>query len=118
MTVSPGAAQPGSLSVTTTELEDGVVTVEVRGDIDLTTSPRLHATINEFLRSGPGAVVIDMTGVGFCDSSGLSILVHLNNQCAASDIDLTIAPSRMVRRAIELTGLSSTLTMTHPSTQP
>ncbi|WP_410657376.1 STAS domain-containing protein [Amycolatopsis sp. lyj-112] len=97
--------------MTTTEQVSGVFAVEVRGDIDISTSPQLQNSVNELLKGNPRAVMIDMTNVGFCDSSGLSALVHLNNQCTASDIDLKLAPSRVVRRAIELTGLTSTLTM-------
>ncbi|AUI64656.1 anti-anti-sigma factor [Amycolatopsis sp. BJA-103] len=88
---------------------DGAITIAVTGDIDISTSPRLLSEIRALLAGAPRVAVIDLTGVGFCDSSGLSVLVQLNRQCAESGTDLGLAPSKVVRRAIELTGLLPTL---------
>lgn len=101
--------QPAPLAVIEAERSDDAVTIEVVGDIDISTSPRLLTEIRALLAGGVGLAVVDMTGVGFCDSSGLSVLVQLTRSCAESGIELRIVPSKVVYRAIELTGLLSTL---------
>ncbi|KZB81492.1 STAS domain-containing protein [Amycolatopsis regifaucium] len=105
------AAQPTPLAMTATEHPHDAITIEVAGDVDAATSPRLRARLRDLVESRPSAVVVDMTAVGFCDSSGLSVLVQLNRYCTESGIALSIRPSKVVRRAIELTGLLATLTM-------
>ena len=109
MAFNTETAQPAPLAVIETDRSDDALVVEVTGDIDISSSPRFRTKILQLLGTGPAAAVIDMTGVGFCDSSGLSGLLQLHRYCAESGIDLRIAPSKVVRRAIELTGLSSTL---------
>ncbi|MFI7120784.1 STAS domain-containing protein [Amycolatopsis sp. NPDC049868] len=109
MAIDSEAEQAAPLVVTEAARSEETITVEVVGDIDISSSPRLRAELFEMLADGPGAAVIDMTGVGFCDSSGLSVLVQLNRHCQDSGIDLSFAPSKVVHRAIELTGLLPTL---------
>ncbi|WP_061295039.1 anti-sigma factor antagonist [Herbidospora cretacea] len=49
--------------------------VSVTGDLDATTSPQLHAVVNDLLTSGRPFIAADLSGVGFCDSSGLRVLL-------------------------------------------
>ncbi|MEU7585602.1 STAS domain-containing protein [Micromonospora sp. NPDC049230] len=49
--------------------------VEVAGDLDMSTTPELRDRLREVVRSGAQSVVVDLSGVGFMDSSGLGILV-------------------------------------------
>ncbi|EME58561.1 STAS domain-containing protein [Amycolatopsis decaplanina] len=111
MAIDTEAGQAAPLVVVEAARSEDAITVEVAGDIDISTSPRLRAELFRLLEDGPGVAVIDLTGVGFCDSSGLSVLVQLNRHCEESGIDLGFAPSKVVHRAIELTGLLPTLKM-------
>ncbi|WP_409490045.1 STAS domain-containing protein [Amycolatopsis sp. cmx-11-12] len=104
--------QPAPLAVIEAGRSHDAVTIEVVGDIDISTSPRLLTETRALLAGWAGVAVIDMTGVGFCDSSGLSVLVQLNRSCTESGIELRITPSKVLHRAIELTGLLSTLKIT------
>ncbi|WP_062431216.1 anti-sigma factor antagonist [Herbidospora daliensis] len=49
--------------------------VTVSGDLDVITSPQLHAVVNDLLTSGRTHIAADLSGVGFCDSSGLRVLL-------------------------------------------
>jgi anti-sigma B factor antagonist len=49
--------------------------VEVRGEIDSHTTPMLEDLLQEVIDAGARHVVLDLTGVTFMDSSGLSLLV-------------------------------------------
>ena len=59
---------------------DGTAVVLVVGEVDLATSPQLRACLVAL----DGAVVVDLSGVGFLDSSGLNALIggkkHLDAQ--------------------------------------
>ena len=109
MAIDTEAGQAAPLVVVEAARSEAAITVEVAGDIDISTSSRLRTELFELLADAPGSAVIDMTGVGFCDSSGLSVLVQLNRHCEEAGIDLSFAPSKVLRRALELTGLLPTL---------
>ncbi|HEY1488943.1 MAG TPA: STAS domain-containing protein [Micromonosporaceae bacterium] len=47
------------------------------GDIDLATASRFTEAISGVLQhTAGGPVIVDLAGVGFCDSSGVRALVH------------------------------------------
>ncbi len=49
--------------------------VRVEGELDLHTAPTLQAEIDSALEAKPTLVVIDLSGVDFMDSTGLSVVV-------------------------------------------
>lgn len=49
--------------------------VEVTGDLDMSTTPQLRDRLLELVQGGAQVVVVDLTEVGFLDSSGLGALV-------------------------------------------
>jgi anti-sigma B factor antagonist len=53
----------------------GCTVVEVRGEIDSGTTPMLEDLLQEVIDAGARHVVLDLAGVTFMDSSGLSLLV-------------------------------------------
>src|SRR5690348_8456729 len=63
------------LSIATSR-QDEVVMLSVAGDVDLATGQQLEREIAEAVdTAGPAGVVVDLGGVGFLDSSGISVLV-------------------------------------------
>ena len=56
--------------------QDGKIVLYLAGDIDLHRSVDLRASLLETMRQKPAAVVINMSEVGFMDSSGLATLVE------------------------------------------
>jgi len=50
--------------------------MSVAGEIDVYTAPRLQVALAEALAGRvPARIVVDMSGVGFCDSTGLNVLL-------------------------------------------
>ncbi|MFF0575737.1 STAS domain-containing protein [Streptosporangium saharense] len=49
--------------------------VSLNGDLDKTSAPRLEETLTEVLTRRQSRVIIDTTGLGFCDSSGIWTLL-------------------------------------------
>jgi len=58
------------------EPDSGAHVICLRGEIHVTTAPRFAEHLNEAIESGQTAVVLDMTGVEFIDSTGLSVLLN------------------------------------------
>ncbi|MET9721894.1 STAS domain-containing protein [Streptomyces zaomyceticus] len=58
------------------ENEYGSWTVfRVRGEMDLVTSPRIRRRVHDAVAGGRHDVVIDLSSVRFCDSSGVGVLI-------------------------------------------
>jgi len=103
-------------SVTTRTTEAGAV-VTVEGELDVATAPRLRAGIDTLvLRSGQ-RLVVDLAGVTFCDSSGISTLIAARNvaEAAGAGIALAAVPGRL-RRTFGLIGLADFFP-TYPSAE-
>jgi anti-sigma B factor antagonist len=97
----------------TTEVsfEDGpTAVVRVVGEIDISTVGAVRAAMVTALEGSPGRLVFDLAGVDFMDSSGLAVLLQARK--AAESIHVR-NPSTVVRRLIELTGLSDVLPIEH-----
>lgn len=83
-------------------------TVVVDGEVDAHTCPELTAALDPLPGSGP--VEVDLSGVGFMDSSGLRALIAAHQAAAEAGRRLVISnPSAAVRRLIEISGLSEHL---------
>jgi anti-sigma B factor antagonist len=53
----------------------GAHIINVRGEIHLTTAPQFSQRLTHAIESGKTAVVLDLCGVEFIDSTGLSVLL-------------------------------------------
>ncbi|WP_345279026.1 STAS domain-containing protein [Streptomyces gulbargensis] len=47
----------------------------IRGELDLVTSPRVRRRVHEVVARGRHDLVVDLSGVRFCDSSGVGVLI-------------------------------------------
>ena len=109
------ATDPASaLLHTRVEHRDRVAVVIARGELDVASSSRLLEAVAELGGAGGhgGAVVIDMAGVGFMDSSGLRALLDCERSCRDGGRPFALArPTDSVRRVLELVDLLDTLTV-------
>ncbi|MGC4768496.1 STAS domain-containing protein [Micromonospora sp. DT44] len=80
--------------------------VEVAGDLDMSTTPRLRDGLLEAVESGAGVVVVDLAAVGFMDSSGLGALVIAYKAMRARDGWLRLAGAQPpVRKVLSITSV-------------
>lgn len=63
------------MNVTVEQLPKGVLLV-VEGQVDMHTSPELRGRLREALERKSSPIVVDLTKVGFIDSSGLATLIE------------------------------------------
>ncbi|MCW2995966.1 MAG: hypothetical protein JWQ18_3461 [Conexibacter sp.] len=86
------------------------VVIVIGGELDIATTPRLQATIDEAELIGAPEIVVDLGAVSFIDSSGVNVLVQLHRRTAAGASQLLILPGPpQVQRVFTLTGLTTTL---------
>ena len=83
--------------------------VAVSGEIDLYTAPRLAAELNKVLaKDEPVRVVVDMSGVDFCDSTGMNVLLSALKRAREIGGGLDLAgPRPAVRKILQVTGLDT-----------
>jgi anti-anti-sigma factor len=84
------------------------LTVRVRGDVDWESSPKLDVSLALALEERPAVLVVDLTDVTSFSSSGISALVHANQQAGATKFRV-VAPGRVTYRRLELAGLTEVI---------
>lgn len=85
----------------------GACVVTVTGEVDTLSAPRLASFLNEQL-SAARVVVVDLNGVEFLGSAGLSALFEANELASRKDRILRlVCHSRIANRALEATELRS-----------
>jgi anti-sigma B factor antagonist len=114
---APDEARPGDLLHLRSESivgDTGGVLVHVVGEVDLATAPQLDdqlAAAAERVTS-PGPLVVNLTGVAFLASVGLSVLVKHDELCREAGIALqVVSGNRAVARTLRMIGLTETLTV-------
>ena len=100
------------LHVSSRSHHDHVIVI-VSGEIDLYTAPRLHSELAAVVgSSAPARVVVDMSGVEFCDSTGMNVLLSCLRQAREQGGELELAAPRPgVRKILHVTGLDSVFTV-------
>ncbi|CAL9331267.1 Anti-sigma-B factor antagonist [Streptomyces sp. enrichment culture] len=84
--------------------------VSVFGDLDLHTAPRLADVLQPLLHNSGHSVLVDLSGVTFLDSTGLTCLIEAYRTARTTGAGLMlIAPSERVRRMLALTGADQVL---------
>lgn len=63
------------LDIKRKKTDDGMTVIEVSGELDLYTAPRLKEELLAAIDDGALQVVIDIAGVNFIDSSALGVLI-------------------------------------------
>ncbi|WP_041993413.1 STAS domain-containing protein [Streptomyces sp. AcH 505] len=83
------------------------VVLTVSGDLDLDNIAPLAGALTEAGESCPGPVVLDLSGVGFADSTTVNVLLKARSELGGR---LRVAkPSAFIARLFEVIGLGSAL---------
>jgi anti-sigma B factor antagonist len=90
-----------------TRQEDGNTIIEVGGEIDVYTAPKLRDKITELVGNGNYNLVIDMEKVDFLDSTGLGVLVGGLKKVRAHDGSMRlICNQERLLKIFRITGLA------------
>ena len=90
-----------------TRHEGGHTIIEVGGEIDVYTAPKLRDKITELVGDGVYHLIIDMEGVEFLDSTGLGVLVGGLKKVRAHNGSLQlICTQERLLKIFRITGLA------------
>lgn len=91
-----------------TASQGGHAVVTAVGELDLYTAPRLQAALAELLRGQVDRLVVDLSGVEFCDSTGMNVLLAAMKRLKEQGGTLELAaPRPAVKRILQVTGLDT-----------
>jgi anti-sigma B factor antagonist len=78
------------LRVTRTRGPSEIITLSIRGEVDLVTAPQLRAALDEARQGPPRDLELDLHECTFIDSTGLQAIVQTGRSLAASGHTLTL----------------------------
>lgn len=92
------------------EVEQSAATVRVTGELDCYTAPRLRSALVALAADGVRHVTVDIGGVRFIDSTGLSVLVGGLKRFRESGGAMVVrSPTDAARKLFEITSLTTVL---------
>jgi anti-sigma B factor antagonist len=106
---------PAPFQASASELEGGVRLLEVQGELDLSTALQLEGPLDEATRDEAAAVLIDLTGCQFIDSTGIALIVRAWQRIDSAAGNggkgglVLCCQNEQVRRVLEVTGLEHSL---------
>lgn len=81
------------------------VAVVIVGELDLASVEELERAVAELIQAESGRIVVDLRGIDFIDSTGLSVLISLRNDAKRNGRALTLVPpASAARRIFQITG--------------
>jgi len=87
--------------------KDGIEVVDVEGEIDIHTAPRLRELLIGLVRQSNYHLVVNMEKVEFLDSTGLGVLVGGLNRVRAHDGSLDLVCTReRILKIFRISGLT------------
>ena len=90
-----------------TKDEGDITVVEVGGEIDVYTAPKLREQLIELVSNGRYQLVVDMESVDFLDSTGLGVLVGGLKRVRAHDGSLRlVCTQERILKIFRITGLT------------
>jgi anti-sigma B factor antagonist len=87
--------------------KDGIEIIDVQGEIDMYTAPRLRELLIDLAVTGSYQLVVNLDKVGFPGSTGLGVLVGGLKRVRARDgsLDLVCTQQRILK-ILKITGLT------------
>lgn len=111
-------SEPGSFGIAAVRRDGGAVAVSPAGDLDVSTSAKLLACIDDLLAEGRLHITLDLQAVTFIDSSGLGALVKAHKRVVAPAELVVARPRPHIHRAMEISGILNVIRMADPDTAP
>ncbi|HEY1882637.1 MAG TPA: STAS domain-containing protein [Candidatus Cybelea sp.] len=96
--------------------EDGgeTVVLNVRGSMDIATSPTVRAAISEAIEGGANDLIVDLSRLDFLDSTGLGVLIGAHRRTAENNASLRLVVREgPISRLLNITGLIAVFAVYH-----
>jgi anti-sigma B factor antagonist len=107
----PNHVDPGELSVEVVST-GGHHEVRLVGELDMSTAPQLRDALQDLAVGEAPTVTVDLGGLAFVDSTGLSVLIMGLKRCRQQGGDMALrSPTPGTLRVLEITGLTEVFTI-------
>jgi len=116
--VIPGGRPPGGaqLELSCRTGANGYQIVSVAGELDIATAEQAYSYISEVIDERSAPVTVDLSGLTFCDASGLGALARIARHAREAGRQLMLTSARpSVVKIMRITGLDRVFPELHPS---
>lgn len=101
---------PSELTAIVQQVEGTRAVIAVSGSMDLDSAGVLREVLVELIDQGRPQLVLEMSQVGFCDSSGLNTLLQIRQLALARQGSLAlVAPTETVVRLLRVTEVDTVI---------
>ena len=110
MTAEPERCTTGldapQLGLTSRTDEDGFQIVSMTGELDIATAEQAYSYISDVIDGLPAPVTVDLSGLTFCDASGIGALVRIARHARQTGRQVMLTSVRpSVLKIMRITGL-------------
>jgi len=108
--------EPVQLELSCRTDPDGYQVVSVTGELDIATAEQAYAYISEVIDGMQEPLSVDLSGLTFCDASGLGVLARLARHARQAGRQLRLTSARpSVLKIMRITGLDRAFPELRPS---
>ena len=113
---TPAAGEPAQLELSCQTGANGYQIVSVTGELDIVTAEQAYSYISEVIDGRPAPVTVDLSGLTFCDASGLGALARIARHARQAGRQLMLTSARpSLMKIMRITGLDRAFPELHPS---
>jgi anti-sigma B factor antagonist len=115
-TLGPVQLEPVQLELASRMGPDGHQVISVTGELDIATAEKAYAYISEIIDSWQVPVTVDLSGLTFCDASGLGVLAKIARHAREVGRQLKLTAARpSLLKIMRMTGLDGAFPELGPS---
>lgn len=87
-------------------IQDGYAVVELHGELDISSASGLREQLFDILAGQAASLILDLSGLSFIDSTGISVLVAAERRAHELGGSLSlVGPQKIVARVLHITSL-------------
>jgi anti-sigma B factor antagonist len=110
------AAEPAQLELSCRTGSNGYQIVSVTGELDIATAELAYSYLSEVIDGRLAPVTVDLSGLTFCDASGLGVLARSARYARQKGRQLALASARpSLLKIMRITGLDRAFPELHPA---
>lgn len=113
---TPLEAEPAQLELSCRTGANGYQIVSVTGELDIATAEQAYSYISEIIDGRLAPVTVDLSGLTFCDASGLGVLARAARYARQKGRQLMLASARpSLLKIMRITGLDGAFPELRPA---
>jgi len=94
------------IKINSKQVKDKTHVIEVNGEIDVYTSPKVKEAINALIEEGSYFLAVNLEGVRYIDSTGLGVLIGALKKVREHDGNITlVCTNPQIKKIFNITGL-------------